>query len=66
MNPLNQFGIKTRVIRGDTTSYNSICPECGKKLTNKDCYGHDCEVPRKQQERKKNLKAWGKDWMWEE
>lgn len=21
-----------------------ICQECGKKLTNEDAYGHDCEV----------------------
>ncbi len=25
-----------------------ICPECHNELTNeKDCYGHDCEVPIK-------------------
>lgn len=23
-----------------------ICPECGKKLTDEDAYGHDCEVSK--------------------
>ena len=44
MNPLEHFGIKKQFIRGDTTSYNMRCPECGKHLTEDDAYGHDCEA----------------------
>ena len=28
-------------------SKNMRCPECGKKLTKEDAYGHDCEVRTK-------------------
>lgn len=29
-----------------------ICEECGKRLTNKDAYGHDCEVSTRVKKRK--------------
>ena len=37
MNPLNHFGIKSRMIRRDLKSYNNKkspgrCPQCGKPL----------------------------------
>jgi len=44
MNPLEHFGITNKFIRGDTSSYNMRCTECGKQLTDDDAYGHDCEV----------------------
>jgi len=49
MNPLNHFGIKNIMIRGDTSSYNRAgltCPGCGKVLyTAKEAGEHYTKSP---------------------